>query len=86
MNSLQRIGTTNAGNPLLWYPFDGVLYYFEAISRDSIRLHAVDTVEGAETDCTEFTPFHELPKKVRAAVVTSEYRMRNTVTEAVEAM
>lgn len=78
MNSLERIGTTDAGNALLFYPHDGHLVYFEAIEWDTLRLHTVDTLEGVEREFDEFSSFEELPAPVRRAVSTSNYRMRST--------
>lgn len=86
MNDLQYIDTLENGNSLLFYPCNGTLFYFEAIDYSTIRLHTVDTLEGAETDCTEFSSFEDLPESVRAAISRSQYRMRSTKATLVGAM
>ncbi len=78
MNDLQRIGTTDAGNALLMYPLNGVLWYFERLDYESIRLHTVDTLKDVETEYDEFTTFEELPNPVRRAVFVSQYDMKDT--------
>lgn len=78
MNSLERIGTTDAGNALFLFPCDGVLFYFRRLDYSAIGLHTVDCLEGAETACTEFSSFEDLPAPVRAAIKRSNYRMRST--------
>jgi len=80
MNDLERIGTTDAGNALFLFPCNGVLFYFEAVDYSTIRIHTVDCLEGAETDCDEFSTFEELPRSVRKAITRSQYRMRSTKT------
>lgn len=86
MNDLERIGTTQSGNALMLFPSDGVLFYFQVVDYGSIRLHSVDTLEGASTDCDERSTFDELPAPVRSAIVRSNYRMRSTKTTLEGAM
>ena len=78
MNDIEYIDTLDSGNSLLFYPCNGVLFYFEKIDYSTIRLHTVDTLDGVETDCDEFSTFEELPESVRAAIARSDYRMRST--------
>ena len=86
MNDLKRIDTLDNGNALLFYPSNGVLFYFEKIDYDRIRLYSVDVLSGTETDCDEFSTFDELPNPVRAAIVRSPYRMRDKKTTLEGAM
>jgi len=60
MNNLEYIDTLGNGNKLLFFPCNGVLFYFEAVDYSTIRIHTVDCLEGAETDCDEFSTFEEL--------------------------
>jgi hypothetical protein len=77
MNDLEYVDTLENGNTLLFYPHDGVLYYFQVVDRQSITLHNVDTVGDTETDRDVWTPFEGLPASVRKAIIRSDYRMRN---------
>jgi len=86
MNELRRIDTLDNGNGLLFYPHGGHLFYFEAVSRDSIRLHTVDVLENQERVYDEWTSFENLPAPVRRAISTSSYRMRSTASTLAEAM
>ncbi len=86
MNDLEYIDTLENGNSLLFFPCDGVLFYFESVDYSTIRIHTVDCLEGAETDCDEFSTIEELPKPVRAAISRSQYRMRSTKTTLEGAM
>lgn len=86
MNDLKRIDTLENGNPLLFYPHNGHLFYFEATSYESIRLYMVDTVEDVEQEYDEYTKFEDLPAGVRRVISTSKYRMQSTVTDVLEAM
>jgi len=86
MNSLERIGTTDSGEALFMFPSNGVLFYFKRIDYSTIGLHAVDCLDGAETDCTVFSSFDDLPAPVRRAISTSNYRMRSAKATLTGAM
>ena len=75
MNELECIGSTKAGNALLMFPFNGELLYFEVTGWDSIRLHAIDTVQGAEQTHSVFDKFEDLDAVIRAAIARSQYNM-----------
>ena len=78
MNELQRIGTTDAGNALFLFPHGGQLIYFERIDYQTLRLHTVDVLEGADQTVSEWDSVEDLPKAVRRALKRSNYRMRST--------
>lgn len=80
MNDLQAIGTTADDNRLFLFPANGHLVYFEQIDYSTLRLHAVDTLEGVTQEFDESSSFEELPNAVRAALSRSNYRMRSTKT------